>query len=105
MITHETYLIEGMSCAACSASVERVTKKLDGMMNASVNLATGRLTVDYNDEKVSPVQIIQKVTNAGFGCRQLGKRNQDSKGKAKLRAEERIREEKELKSVKHGLAA
>jgi Cu+-exporting ATPase len=68
MAVHESYKIEGMSCAACSASVERVTKKLQGMQNASVNLATGKLTVDYDESKVTPQMIIQKVTNAGFGC-------------------------------------
>src|SRR5574344_1380662 len=72
---HETYKIEGMSCAACSASVERVCKKLDGMQNASVNLATGRLTVDYDDGKVTPAMIVQKVTNAGFGCSSLAAKN------------------------------
>ena len=105
MIVHETYLIEGMSCAACSASVERVTKKLDGMQAASVNLATGRLTVDYDGEKVTPAQIIQKVTNAGFGCKQLRKKESGAKMKAKLREEERVAEEKALRSTKHELVA
>lgn len=75
MQVHESYKIEGMSCAACSASVERVTRKLEGVQNASVNLATGKLTVDYDNAKVSPQMVIQKVTNAGFGCVPIVKRN------------------------------
>ena len=36
----EVYNIEGMSCAACSSAVERVTRKIEGVENSSVNLTT-----------------------------------------------------------------
>ena len=44
----ETYLIEGMHCAACSAAVERVTRKLDGVQRSDVNLTTNRMTIEYD---------------------------------------------------------
>ncbi|MFA7108613.1 MAG: cation transporter [Sphaerochaetaceae bacterium] len=50
---HEEYIIEGMSCAACSATVERVTKKLDGVDESSVNLATNKLTISYDEKKLN----------------------------------------------------
>ena len=68
MTVHQVYEIEGMSCAACSAAVEHVTRKLDGMIHSDVNLTTNKLTVDYDGDKVAPAAIITKVKNAGFGC-------------------------------------
>ena len=41
-------IIEGMSCAACSAAVERVTKKLGGVVSAQVNLTTNRGVFEYS---------------------------------------------------------
>ena len=103
MNVHETYTVEGMSCAACSASVERVTKKLDGVQNASVNLATGRLTVDYEDAKVTPEKIIQKVTNAGFGCSRIQNKQNDFAEKEKQREQVRLQEEKALRNSRNEL--
>ena len=56
-----------MSCAACSSAVERVTRKLDGVERADVNLTTGKLIVRYDESKVTPEMIIEKVTKCGFG--------------------------------------
>lgn len=68
MIT-ETYFVEGMTCAACSASVERVTRRLAGVSESTVNLTTKRLTVAYDESRVTPEQIMDKVRKAGFGIR------------------------------------
>lgn len=65
----EVYNIDGMSCAACSSAVERVTKKLDGVTDSSVNLTTAKLTITYDEGKVTPAQIIEKVSKAGFQAR------------------------------------
>ena len=43
----EKYDISGMHCAACSASVERVTRKLPGVERSEVNLTTGIMTISY----------------------------------------------------------
>ena len=45
----EKYDITGMHCAACSASVERVTRKLPGVDRSDVNQTTGIMTI-ANDE-------------------------------------------------------
>ena len=63
----EKYSVSGMSCAACSSAVERVTRKLDGVERADVNLTTGKLVVRYDESKVTPEMIIEKVTKCGFG--------------------------------------
>lgn len=62
----QTYSIIGMSCAACSAAVERVTKKIDGVTFSQVNLTTGKLNIEFDETKVHKDMIIQKVKRAGF---------------------------------------
>ncbi len=62
----EVYKIEGMSCAACSAAVERVTRKLDGVTQSGVNLTTGRMTIAYDETRLSQDAILSAVEKAGF---------------------------------------
>ena len=64
----ERYDISGMHCAACSASVERVTRKLPGVERSDVNLTTGVMTICYDEAQVTPEQIVAKVEKAGFGA-------------------------------------
>ena len=64
----EKYDISGMHCAACSASVERVTRKLPGVERSDVNLTTEMMTICYDESQVTPEQIKAKVEKAGFGC-------------------------------------
>lgn len=71
----EIYIIEGMSCAACSAAVERVTRKLEGVERSDVNLTTNRMTIYYDEAKVTPELIMSKVEKAGFGIRPYVKEN------------------------------
>ncbi len=64
----EKYNITGMSCAACSAKVERVVGKLDGVENVSVNLLTNSMQVEYKEDKLSPNDIIKNIADAGYGA-------------------------------------
>ena len=66
---HEIYLIEGMSCAACSSAVERVTRKIPGVARSDVNLTTTKMDIEYDEEQVTPELIIAKVAKAGFGAK------------------------------------
>lgn len=63
----EIYNIEGMSCAACSAAVERVTRKIEGVESSQVNLITNKMTIVYDEKSVTPQRIIAAVEKAGFG--------------------------------------
>lgn len=65
-MTKEVYMIKGMTCASCSSAVERVTRKMDGVAHSEVNLATNKLTIEYDEAKVNPEAIINKVDRAGF---------------------------------------
>lgn len=68
-MVEEIFIIEGMSCAACSAAVERVTRKLDGVELSDVNLTTNRMNIRYDETKVTPDIIMAKVEKAGFGIK------------------------------------
>lgn len=67
MITQK-YIIEGMTCAACSSAVERVTRKMDGVVESNVNLTTSLMTITYDESKVTPELIIKKIDRAGFSA-------------------------------------
>jgi P-type Cu+ transporter len=60
--------ITGMTCAACSARIEKGLNKMDGVMNANVNLALEKATVEFNPALLSPVDVIQKVEKLGYGA-------------------------------------
>ena len=75
----EKYNITGMSCAACSAKVEKTVCKLVGMDKASVNLLTNSMQVEYDEKKLSSKDIIKSVVDAGYGASLAG----DTKEKAK----------------------
>ena len=63
----ERYNISGMSCAACSSSVQRVVSKLDGVESCEVNLVTEKMTVVYDETKTGPEDFKKSVERAGFG--------------------------------------
>lgn len=62
-----TFTITGMTCAACSARIEKVLNKMDGIEKANVNLAIEKSTVSYDPNKVKPEDIQQKIENIGYG--------------------------------------
>ena len=61
--------ISGMSCAACSARVEKAVSALDGVERCSVNLLTNSMTTEGS---ATEAQIIAAVQNAGYGATVLG---------------------------------
>ncbi|MGG7163437.1 heavy metal translocating P-type ATPase [Clostridium ihumii] len=65
-MTKKTIKIEGMTCAACSKAVERVTKKLDGVNESNVNLATEKLNIEFDENKISLEDIMSVIDNAGY---------------------------------------
>ena len=58
--------VEGMRCAGCMASVERVVGKLDGVVSARVNLTSQRLNVTWREGTATPDQVIAAVDGLGF---------------------------------------
>lgn len=64
----EQYHIDGMSCAACSSAVERVTRKLGGVEDSNVNLTTNRMVITYDEDQVTSGMICEAVSKAGYGA-------------------------------------
>jgi Cu+-exporting ATPase len=57
--------VAGMSCAACSARLEKAVQKLEGVNSATVNLATEKLFVEYSDAKTLAA-IKETIVKAGY---------------------------------------
>ena len=62
----EVFQVEGMSCNHCKMAVETAVKKMPGMSLAEVDLAKKSLQVEYDDDKITPLQIRQTVEEVGF---------------------------------------
>lgn len=82
-----TYKVEGMTCSACANRVERVTKKMDGVIDSVVNLTTEKLTITIDEDLVTYGDIKRTVEKAGY----------------KLIREEEVKDEKKKKSDKEKL--
>ncbi len=61
-----TLPVQGMTCASCVGHVERALKKVEGVSNANVNLATERATVAYDPAQATPADLAAAVTQAGY---------------------------------------
>ena len=59
----EHFMVKGMTCAACSARVEKAARSVPGVTDCSVNLLTGDMTVEG---QVSPQEVISAVEKAGY---------------------------------------
>ncbi|HLR22059.1 MAG TPA: heavy metal translocating P-type ATPase [Tissierellaceae bacterium] len=84
-------LVEGMTCASCAASVEKALRKVQGVEDVNVNLATNKATIEYASGVVSEDTLVEAVDNAGYGAKV--KSEGDSDREKELR-------EKEIKSLK-----
>ena len=60
--------ITGMSCAACSAHVEKAVRKLEGIRSADVSLMTNSMMADFDESVLSADDIIQAVKASGYGA-------------------------------------
>ena len=68
MILDEKYLITGMSCAACSARIDKAIRSLKGIKEVNVNLLTNSMVVSYDEKVLSTQKIIDTVVKAGYGA-------------------------------------
>ncbi len=59
--------ITGMTCASCSNRVAKALKKVPGVANAEVNLATEQASVTYDPAQIQPAQFQEAVEKAGYG--------------------------------------
>lgn len=73
------YTVTGMSCAACSARVEKAVSKVDGVTNCSVSLLTNSMGVEGS---ATDAQIVEAVEQAGYGASPKGTATETANGRA-----------------------
>src|SRR5260370_18884664 len=66
MESHAVLAVEGMTCASCVIRIEKGLKKIPGVKNASVNLATEQALVAYDSSQTGLEQMVQKVDAIGY---------------------------------------
>ncbi|MDR0822757.1 MAG: heavy metal translocating P-type ATPase, partial [Endomicrobium sp.] len=69
----QTLSIGGMTCAACAGRIERVVKKLSGIKQANVNLASEKLFVDFDSSVLSIAAIKSAVVKIGYSASDIAK--------------------------------
>lgn len=62
----EKFDVEGMTCSACSTSVEKTIEKIDGVNSVNVNLLASNMVVDFDEAIVNTDLIISAVENTGY---------------------------------------
>ena len=87
----DTLKITGMTCAACSARIEKIVGKMEGVDKVSVNLATEKALVSYDSEKTGLEEIREKIEKAGYGAVEIEEK--------KLVDEDKLRKEKEIRTL------
>ena len=105
----EQYNVTGMSCAACSARVEKAVSKLEGVKSCSVSLLTNSMGVEGT---ASAAEIIKAVEDAGYGASLKGAASAGSAaagggaaGAASISAQEEMLKDRETPLLKKRLAA
>lgn len=58
--------IEGMTCAACANRIEKGLSRMEGIANATVNLATNSATIEYNEGLLTIDDILEKIKKLGY---------------------------------------
>ncbi len=86
----ENIALGGMTCAACAKRIEKAVGKLEGVNQATVNFATERLSVAYNEKQLSFNSIQDTIVKIGYQVIENKKNNVD---------EDRLRKEKEIRTL------
>src|SRR5687767_9375367 len=85
-----TIPVSGMTCAACSARVQRTLQKTPGVTAANVNLMTGSATVDFDPVATTPDRLVDAIRATGYGA-ELPR--QDEPADALLETQDQLRAE------------
>ncbi|WP_085282767.1 heavy metal translocating P-type ATPase [Paraclostridium bifermentans] len=65
-LINKSYKITGMTCSACGKAAERAVKKVDGVVNQSVNMATEKINIEYDSDKVKFEDLAKAIRKAGY---------------------------------------
>jgi P-type Cu+ transporter len=87
--------VTGMTCAACSARVERALKKVDGVLEANVNLATERASIRLESSLANERHLKRAILDAGYGILEV----QAGQTRTDVEREARVLEAKNLRQT------
>ncbi len=88
--------VTGMTCAACSARVQRALRRVDGVLDADVNLATERASIRFLPDVAALDHLVQTVRDAGYDVLEQAERHDRS-------AAERTRKDAELRELRRSM--
>jgi Cu+-exporting ATPase len=88
-----TLKISGMTCAACAARIEKKLNKLDGVIKATVNLATEKATVEFDVGKIKVSDLIAAIVGLGYGATRDQELSQDREKEQREKEITRLRRE------------
>lgn len=77
--------ISGMSCAACSAKIEKSLNKMEGVSKAAVNLTTERARVEYDYSQVKVNDLIQQIRKLGYDAERVEEITPDQEAEQQAR--------------------
>lgn len=89
----KTFAITGMTCASCAQTIEKATRKLDGVLESNVNLATEKINIQYDSSVVSVADIVKAISSAGYEVHEDVGSSSDSVD------EDREKKQREIKSL------
>ena len=79
----ETFDITGMTCAACSARVQKAASSVEGVDEANVNLLKNSMDLVYDGDDATARAVISAIEHAGYGARLRTQKDASSKGDAR----------------------
>jgi len=65
-ILKESYPVLGIECASCVKKIESILNKTEGVTNASINFASEKLLIEYDDEKISLANLANILKKIGY---------------------------------------
>lgn len=94
-----SFPVQGMTCAACVGRVERALNKVDGVLGASVNLATERASVQYLPAATTPATLREAVKDAGYAVPDEATQSQSRLDAERQRKQHEIREQRRAVTI------
>lgn len=67
-IKTSSFIVTGMTCAACSGAIEKHLKSVEGVTSVQVSLLTHKASVTHDLAKIRPRKIIEEIEDIGFGA-------------------------------------
>ena len=83
----QRFQVTGMSCASCSAHVEKAVGGVSGVSQVAVSLLTNSMTVEYDESRTNAAAIVKAVENAGYGASPEGGEKKSGEEAAKAAAD------------------